>query len=304
MTSTPLVSVIIPTYYRNDRLSDALDSLNRTEYDHIETVVVDDSGENYAEPVVEGYDVIYVSLDRNRGQNAALNRGLEEISGDYVQFLDDDDEVFSGKFAKQVKLLESSPDVGVAYCGIENDDGAVSLPSKDGRGDVLKQVLTFELDASVTSTLLIDRECIDQISPLPTPSGSTDIYMKIELAQITNFDFISEPLVYKHNSAESMGDSAAAIEGNRAVFERYREVYNRFNESVRRTALANFCNRAGRYYISERRWSLQAVGAFWKATYHMPGISLPFFGRFVGSIFGRPGVTAVEAGMTRIKTMV
>lgn len=234
----------------------------------------------------------------------AAIRSVDSQIGSVLDVLDDDDEVFSSKFAKQIKLLESSPDVGVAYCGIKNDDGTISLPSEDGRGDVLEQVLTFDLDASVTSTLLFDRECIDQISPLPTPPGSTDIYMKIELAQITNFDFISEPLIFKRQSDKSVGDSAAAIEGNRAVFEKYSEVYDRFDESVRQAALANFYNRAGKYYISERLWSRRAVGAFWKGLRHMTDLSLPYIGRFVGSIFGRPGVAAVEYGMTRINSVI
>lgn len=299
MVSQRSVSVVVPTYYRNDRLREALDSLERTVYDRIETIIVDDSGERHARPIVEEYDWIdYIALPDNRGQNAALNRGLEAVTGDYVQFLDDDDEVMPGKFVKQVELLESSPDIGVTYCGIETGDGEVHLPSAEGRGDVLEKVLTFDLQPCVTSTMLFDAGVLDRITPLPTPPGSTDIYMKIELAQRTRFDYVNEPLVRKRDSADGVGSSAAAIEGNRAVFEEYSDVYNQFDASVRRTALASFYNRAGRFYLSEHRWSPRAMSAFGKAVYYAPGLSIPYLSRLLGSVFGRTGVRIAEWGMT------
>jgi glycosyltransferase involved in cell wall biosynthesis len=298
--ASPLVSVIIPTYYRNERLKTAIESVLHTKYDSLEVIVVDDSGEGNARPVVEQYDnLCYVSLDKNRGQNAALNRGLKEISGTYVQFLDDDDEVFPGKFPKQVSLLESSPDTGVAYCGVKNDDGEINLPSADGRGSVLEDVLTFSLAPAITSTMLLDRSSLEDITPLPTPPGSTDTYMKIELAQVTEFDFVDEALVQKRDSADSVGASKAAIEGHRMIFEKYRDVYDQFDESIRKRALARFFNRAGRFYVSEHLWSPRAISAFGNAIYHSPEISIPYLGRFVGSLFGRPGVTIVERGMQR-----
>jgi glycosyltransferase involved in cell wall biosynthesis len=295
-----LVSVIIPTYYRNERLKAAIDSVLHTNYDSLEVIVVDDSGENNARPVAEQYDNLrYVSLDKNRGQNAALNRGLKETSGAYVQFLDDDDEVFPEKFAKQVSLLESSPHTGVAYFGIDNDNSEIELPSADGQGSVLEDVLTFSLTPAVTSTMLFDRPSLEEITPLPTPPGSTDTYMKIELAQVTEFDFVDEALVRKRDSTDSVSASKAAIEGHRMIFEKYRDVYDQFDESIRKQALAKFFNRAGRLYASEHLWSPRAISAFGNALYHSPGISIPYLGRFVGSMFGRPGVTIVERGMQK-----
>lgn len=53
-TDEPLVSVVVPTYYRNDRLRDAIESVLAQEYGHVELLVVDDSGERCAGEVLGG----------------------------------------------------------------------------------------------------------------------------------------------------------------------------------------------------------------------------------------------------------
>ncbi|WP_079980801.1 MULTISPECIES: glycosyltransferase family 2 protein [unclassified Haloarcula] len=301
--SDPMVSVIIPTYHRNDLLLQAIKSVYNQSYRPIEVIVVDDSGEEHARPTVESceyHGLRYVPLEKNRGQNAALNRGLDEVSGRYVQFLDDDDEIIGEKFSKQVFLLESQDEVGVVYCGLRNDNGTIHLPREAGRGDVLEQALQFNLFSCVTSTMLIDIDVLSSTAPLPTPPGSTDIYMKIEFAQSTNFDFVPEPGILKRDVSGSVSSSWGAIVGHKRIFKKYRCLYNQFPEEVQRTALARFYNRKGSYLVGTHSWSPKASYAFAKAVYYHPQISLPYLGRLFGSIFGRPGVTVVEQLMAKI----
>lgn len=300
LSTGPKVSVIIPTYYRNDLLQHAIDSVVNQLYRPIEVVVVDDSGEEHAKSTVTGYDfdqLTYIPLEKNQGQNAALNIGLDEISGKYVQFLDDDDEIIGDKFSRQVSLMESNDDVGVTYCGVKSDNGETHLPDETGYGNVLERVLQFSLSPCVTSTMLIENKYLSQISPIPTPPGSTDIYMKIELAQVTDFDYIAEPGIMKRDVVGSVGSSQDAIRGNAEVFEEYDELYSRFPNRVRRSALAKYYNRKGSYLLSSQIWSPPAILAFAIAAYYDPGISLPYLGRFIGSIVGRPGVKVVERAM-------
>lgn len=142
----PDISVVVPTYYRNDLLRDALESITEQTVTPTQAVVVDDSGEAHAESVVAEFDdVRYIPLDRNRGQNAALNIGIRETDGEYVQLLDDDDYLKPTKLARQRSLLERRPEVGVAYCGVEWTDGRIDRPDPDARGTVLSRALAFEM---------------------------------------------------------------------------------------------------------------------------------------------------------------
>ena len=55
--------------------------------------------------------------ERNMGQSKALNTGIEYARGEFVAFLDDDDEWLPGKLAAQVALLDAAPpEVGLVYC--------------------------------------------------------------------------------------------------------------------------------------------------------------------------------------------
>jgi glycosyltransferase involved in cell wall biosynthesis len=299
----PMVSVIIPTYYRNNLLLQAINSVYNQSYRPIEVIVVDDSGEEHARPIVESceyHPLRYVPLRKNRGQNSALNRGLDAASGDYIQFLDDDDEIIGEKFLKQVSLLEDQDEVGVVYCGLRNDNGTIQLPREGGRGDVLEQVLQFNLFSCVTSTMLIDKNVLSTIAPLPTPPGSTDIYMKIEFAQVTNFDFVPELGILKRDVPGSVSSSWDAIIGHRQIFNQYQQIYDQFPEEVQRTALARFYNRKGTYFVGTSLWSPTASYAYAKAVYYHPQMSLPYIGRLLGSIFGQPGVTIAEKLMAKV----
>ncbi|OYR41434.1 hypothetical protein DJ75_14110 [Halorubrum sp. Eb13] len=54
----PTISVIITTYYRNELLTEAIESILAQEYEPVELIVVDDSGVGHAEPVTERYDEV------------------------------------------------------------------------------------------------------------------------------------------------------------------------------------------------------------------------------------------------------
>jgi glycosyltransferase involved in cell wall biosynthesis len=128
MTGDEHVSVIIPTYYRNGRLTEAIESVLRQDYPTC-IIVVDDSGENHAESVTSKYpEVEYIALDRNRGQNTALNKGLQEASGKYIQFLDDDDILLEGKLKRQIDVFKNDSETGVVYCGQKYVSGEELLP--------------------------------------------------------------------------------------------------------------------------------------------------------------------------------
>lgn len=84
------------------------------------------------------------------------------MTGEYVQFLDDDDTLDPTKIEKQVDLLRAHEEVGVVYCGLEaeNQHRAVRrfMPRPEIRGDIMEYVLAIGSFPAVTSTLLVEYE--------------------------------------------------------------------------------------------------------------------------------------------------
>src|SRR5262245_24547581 len=101
----PLVTVVIPTHNRAGRVRSAIESVLHQTYADFEIVVVDDASEDGTENTVRGVldpRVRYIRHAVARGDAAARNTGIRNSTGEYVAFLDDDDEWLPEKLRFQV----------------------------------------------------------------------------------------------------------------------------------------------------------------------------------------------------------
>jgi glycosyltransferase involved in cell wall biosynthesis len=113
---SPRVSVIIPTHNRPDRLPRAVASVLNQTFRDVEIVIVDDASADDAAEVVARQDprIRYVRHGSPKGACGARNTGIRLARGEFVGFLDDDDEWLPEKLQRQVRVFEASPsDVGV-----------------------------------------------------------------------------------------------------------------------------------------------------------------------------------------------
>ena len=110
-----LASVIIPSYQSKWCVAEAIDSALNQTYKPIEVVVIDDgSTDGTAEFLDSRFGTsIKVISQINRGLAGARNTGLENSSGEYIQFLDADDLLEPPKLEKQIALFRSRPEVSV-----------------------------------------------------------------------------------------------------------------------------------------------------------------------------------------------
>jgi len=292
MSSDPLVSVVVPSYYRNDLLRSALDSVGDQTYDNIETIVVDDSGEAYAESAAAEYDVTYIAHDENKGSQGARNTALREAAGDYVQLLDDDDALYPAKIEKQVELLESSPDVGVAYCGINNRRSNDVFPTPRPEQSSLERALRIGWPTAVNTALFIDGNVMESILPLQSRRSADDIGMKIELAQHTEFDFVNKVLVDIGGSDGNMSGDIGFVKDIEEMIQEYAHLYDQFPPEVRRAALSQAFEWRCYRTLNERVWSASAIISILKADYYAESLNAKLVGSTIASLFGRPGIQA------------
>lgn len=281
------VSIVVPTYYRNDALETTLQSVFEQQYDPLEVVVVDDSGEAHAAPVAADDDrVTYVPLEENRGPYAAREVGVEQSTGRYVQLLDDDDRLLPGKLEAQVPLLRSNAGVGAVYCGLRWEDGPSVLPDPAVRGDVLADALQFSTSPAMMGTLLVERPVVEDILPFRHRHGADDIGMKVELARRTRFDFVDDVFLVRGNSAESVGTSWAAVEGRHEILATYADLYTEY-PTARRRALAETYLVSGQFRLNDHWWSPAAIADFGRACYYAPGLPPVYAGSLLSALFGR-----------------
>ena len=106
------VSVVIPAFNAADTILSCLESVMDGAD---EVIVVDDgSSDGTADLVREAYADVLVLIQSNQGVSVARNAGLEVATGDYVAFVDADDQVFPGALQQACDIVgEDGPDLVV-----------------------------------------------------------------------------------------------------------------------------------------------------------------------------------------------
>lgn len=166
--SIPEVSVIITTYNRSDFLGFTVKSVLSQTYDNFELIIVDDGSTDDTSEIVKSYNdarIIYY-YQENKGQNPARNIGMKLSRGKYIAHLDSDDIWHPDKLKRQVKILETFPDIGLVYCGTQLVDKTNTVigrqPLVIHRGTVLDKLLmtNFLYNGSCS---LFRSECLKKV---------------------------------------------------------------------------------------------------------------------------------------------
>ncbi len=107
-----LVSVIIPTYNRTDRVPSAVASVLDQTFREREVLVVDDASSDGTAEALEPFRgrIRVLRHDRNRGVSAARNTGIRASTAPLVAFLDSDDRWLPGKLEAQVRFFQDHPE--------------------------------------------------------------------------------------------------------------------------------------------------------------------------------------------------
>lgn len=168
-----LVSVIIPTYKRTDKLDRAIWSVLEQTYENIELLLVNDNVPNDKYTIellekVKAYqtDSRFHLLLQDKHVNGAVARNfaIKQAKGEYIAFLDDDDWWEKNKLHEQVKELSSlDSSWGGVSCKMTFYDGLMRVISKSKKypnGNIYKDILTLQSDVA-TGTLLLRHTALD-----------------------------------------------------------------------------------------------------------------------------------------------
>lgn len=169
-----LVSVIIPTHGGGEFIQRVIDSVLNQTYKAVEILVVDDNGKGSVgqletQSKLEKYkdytNVKYIVHEANKNGSAARNTGICASKGEYLAFLDDDDEFNSQNIEKHVEMMERlSDEYGATYCdalkirpGIKDEISAVNKS-----GDILLDFARDRVEIA-TSVIMIKRESMNYL---------------------------------------------------------------------------------------------------------------------------------------------
>lgn len=222
----PLVSIIIPTYNRPDFLKKTLDSALSQTYVNIEIIVVDDCSELNLEAFSNQFpSVKFLKNDSNRGACYSRNRGLKLANGDYVNFLDDDDELFPEKIELQIEKFKSSkdPKLGMITChSVDYRSGEKKVIYNRVRGNIYQGILAEYIVAG-TETMLFKASVFDEVEGFDEGLESSQEYdLFIRACEKYHINYVDKILTQRNRSRDQISlNFDKKIQGARALFNKH-----------------------------------------------------------------------------------
>jgi glycosyltransferase involved in cell wall biosynthesis len=197
-TEGPMVSAIIPTHNRAAMLSRAIRSVQSQTYPHFEIIVVDDASQDSTREVVESFHdprIRYIRHDTNKGGSAARNTGIRAATGEFIAFLDDDDEWEPEKTEEQLEVLKDCDAVTCTSDTIGDD-----LTRYNPKETVeLKKLLRGEFTFGGTGVLMAKASVLKETMFDESLPRYQDWDLFIRIALKYRITYLNKPLLRAHS---------------------------------------------------------------------------------------------------------
>ncbi len=226
------VSVILATYRRDFFLHRALDSLMGQTYREIEIIVVDDNADadwngRVSDILKDFPHVRYIKNEINSGSAKSRNIGIAAAKGEYVTFLDDDDEYLPEKVERQVAFMREN---GLDFCVTD-----LMLYNEDGRL-IDKRIRSYINDASEkalfrehllhhitgTDTMMFKKSYLESIGGFDEIDVGDEFYLMAKAIKGNGkFGYLPECSVkaYVHTVTDGLSSGDSKINGENGLYE-------------------------------------------------------------------------------------
>lgn len=204
-----MVSIIIPSYKRSDRIERAINSILQQTYSDYEIIVVDDNNPDteyrkvLAEKMKHYQDnpkVKYVQHEKNKNGAAARNTGISIAQGEYIAFLDDDDYYFPNRLQELVNALEQNKKYNAAYSTtiVTRKGKVIGRVDAVGSGNWKKELLLQQFSLGTGSNLFFRAETLKKINGFDEKfQRHQDIEVMVRFFRENELLAINKPLVVK-----------------------------------------------------------------------------------------------------------
>lgn len=174
-----MISIVIPLYNKATSIRQTLESVFAQTFADYEIVIVDDGSTDGSAEIVRSIDDARIRLisQENGGVSAARNRGIAEANGEYVAFLDADDEWMSDYLATQADLVRRYQDCDVFGVGYQLCDGSgqitptiirgLRFDGEDGILDNYFEVAAISSAPVCSITVMVRKSSIDAVGGFP-----------------------------------------------------------------------------------------------------------------------------------------
>ncbi|MBS7130561.1 glycosyltransferase family 2 protein [Clostridium sp.] len=278
-----LVSIIVATYRRDVALKNALESLVNQSYKNIEIIVVDDNANiqwnNKVDNIIKNISVIhpikYIVNAQNEGSARSRNIGIENTTGEYITFLDDDDEYLPDKIINQVEyMIKENADFSITDLELFSERGTkIEKRTREYiREKTTKALLKYHLmyHMTGTDTMMFKKDYLMSIGGFPHINVGDEFYlMQRAIEQGGKFSYlpVCDIKAYIHTETQGLSSGESKINGENALYEMKKQYFKELDRKaiqyikMRHYAVLGFAELRRKHYISFIRNAVMSMMA-------------------------------------------
>ncbi|MCL7988415.1 glycosyltransferase [Sphingobacterium sp. lm-10] len=220
LTINPIVSIIIPVYNAYATLPVCLQSLKKLDYPYLQLIFIDDCSTDGSAGLIQRFidswtdaiskEALLIALEHNQGVAAARNTGIDHATGEYIYYVDADDELDPKTIREAVEAAEhnQSDIVGFNwYLAFKTNKRRMTQPAFTSATDALEKMMSGSMRWNLW-LFLVKRALYEdnQIRFTPGMNMGEDLLVMIMLFSSTNkVTHLDQYLyLYRQSNSESL----------------------------------------------------------------------------------------------------
>lgn len=246
------VSVIVPTYRRDWELRRALDSLIKQNFSDFEIIVVDDNDDAFWSEKVKAIisevgcfadcGLQYLQNGSRLGSAQSRNEGIRIAQGEYITFLDDDDEYLPEKIQRQYEfMVEGRLDYSITDIDLYFENGRLSerrnrkyIKNMD-RVSLLEYHFMYHMTG--TDVIMLKRTYLEQIGGFPPIDVGDEFYLMqkaVEGGGKFGYLEVCDVRAYVHTGEGGLSSGEGKIAGEKRIYAHKKKYFQQLRpKSVR-----------------------------------------------------------------------
>lgn len=237
-----LVSIIMPAYNAEGYIAQAIKSVLAQAYDNWELLIVNDGSKDQTATVAQSFAAqdarIYYFEQKNKGASAARNLAFEQMKGDFICFLDADDELPTKAITSRLAVFEQNKD-------IEFVDGAIQYMDGNLEKILEQRSQTFE-GQPLSALARLDSNCFFGLSWMikvqPNKkyrfreglSHSEDLLFYLSIAETGLYSYTTELVLHYRISGSSAMSNLEGLENGYVEVFRTVQKHTKINSKDKR----------------------------------------------------------------------
>ena len=298
MAHTPLVSVVIPTFNSANTLPRAIMSVMGQRAISWELIVIDDGSTDNTLSAIQQYrlrlgDRMKYHRQKQSGSSVARNAGIDRAKGEYIAFLDADDEFGPNKLLRQLELFCRRPELGLVFSDFSCIDVNGEL-HRSAFNELVEEEGPVRMEEIAPRQFVCDRRLVDRmvvsyvISPItamvrrsvlgseirfpPGQQYSEEWLFFLDVAAKCRVGYVGEPLSLQHQTPGSLSltspvrNTQHQAQAMQRILERFPEASSDARRKLQGKLAHCFRQMAFDHFKSGEFRSART--AFWKALQH------------------------------------